>query len=185
MVNIRYRIDGRDLIAGVSESWAPFALANGAIDLAQPLVGRSIWDFLSGVTTREIYRELFARVRHGRTVTFPYRCDSPALRRFLRMQLSPAARDTIQFESATISTEPRDPIELVAARSLAAGLVTVCSWCKRVAVGSEWVEVEVAVQRLGLFGGSVPGELAHGACRECVTLVLRDTDSLAAPSTSP
>jgi hypothetical protein len=82
MAEIRYRIDAGDRISGVSDSWSPFALANDGIELARPLVGRAIWDFISGVTTRAVYLELFARVRHGRAVTFPYRCDSPALRRF-------------------------------------------------------------------------------------------------------
>ena len=184
MVNIRYRIDGCDRIAGVSESWAPFAIGNDGIELARPLIGRAIWDFVSGVTTRAVYLELFARVRHGRTVTFPYRCDSPALRRFLRMQLSPAAEDGIQFDSATLTTEARNAVELVTA-SGAAGLVTVCSWCKRVAIGREWVEVEVAVERLGLFGALLPGGLTHGACQECVTLVLRDDDTPAPIRFSP
>jgi hypothetical protein len=101
------------------------------------------------------------------------------------MQMTPAPDDGIQFDSVTLATEARTPVELVSAASLAAALVTVCSWCKRVAVGSEWVEVEVAVDRLGLFGASPPGGLTHGACRECIELVLRDADTDASIRSSP
>lgn len=176
MANIRYQIDGGDLITTVSDSWSVFAMANDAPKLAQPPVGRAIWDSILGGTTREVYRQLFARVRQGRTVTFPYRCDAPGLRRFLRMQLSPSDEDGIDFDSSTVRTEPRHPIQLAPGPGRDAGLVTICSWCKRVAVGREWVEVEVAVQRLNLFGATVAGAITHGACTECLTLIFQDDD---------
>lgn len=103
---LTYRIDRGDVIAAVDDAWAPFARANEAPHLADVL-GRPLWDYVSDDTTRQVYRDLLARVRAGHDVTFPYRCDAPALRRFMRMTMRPAPERGVVFESDVIRTEAR------------------------------------------------------------------------------
>src|SRR5262249_54871616 len=76
---IVYRIDRGDVIAEVGGAWLAFALANYAPELApEKVVGRPLWDFVVGPTTRQLYRDLLARARSGRAARFPFRCDGPA-----------------------------------------------------------------------------------------------------------
>lgn len=172
---ISYQIDGHDEITAVSDSWTSFAASNAAADLTEQVVGHSMWDFVCGDTTRQVYRDLLTRVRDGRTVTFSYRCDSFALRRFMQMTMTPGPRNGVHFDSLILRIEPRvPPIFTGQVTGQIDPLLLVCSWCKLVAVGEEWDEVEVAIERLGLFAGSSPPAITHGMCPSCVTRILGD-----------
>jgi hypothetical protein len=115
MEPVSYQIDSHDDVRSVSDSWTVFAVSNGASHLAAHVVGHSLWEFVSDVTTRQVYLDLLARVRGGRTVTFSYRCDSPSLRRFMRMTMTPRAQNWVGFDSLTLRTESRVPPMLAVA----------------------------------------------------------------------
>ena len=169
---LAYRIDRSDVITAVNDAWEPFAQANDASHLANVL-GQSVWDHVSDDTTRQVYRDLIAGVRRGRTVTFTYRCDAPGLRRFMRMTMLPEPDGAVGFDSIVERAEPRAPVPLLAPPDDRPGsdVLRMCSWCKRVHLDEAWREVEVAVERLGLFhGGPMPG-LTHGMCEACYARV--------------
>jgi hypothetical protein len=175
---VSYWIEGHDEITWVSDSWAVFAMSNDAPSLTEHVVGHSLWEFVSDGATRQVYRDLLVRVRDGRTVTFSYRCDSPSLRRFMRMTMTPRAHDGVGFDSLTLGTEPRvAPTFLIHAGEQSDALLRVCSWCKRAAVADEWVEVEAAVERLGLFAGHSPFGITHGMCPECFARIMEEGDA--------
>jgi hypothetical protein len=52
------------------------------------------------------------------------------------------------------------------------GTLLMCGWCDRFEVDGEWVEVEEAARRLGLFERSEMPRLSHGICPECSDLLL-------------
>lgn len=165
---VRYQIDAQDRIVAVSETWAAFAVANDSPHLSEGVLGRSLWDFVGDTPTRELYQVLLARVRGGRPVRFPYRCDAPAMRRFMRMTMTLTNGGGVCFDSAILRAEPRTP--QWSAPALPAGpaaLLTACGWCNRIAVAGGWEEIEVAIDRLGLFGAAPPPALTHGICPAC------------------
>jgi hypothetical protein len=168
MERITYSIDQSDVITGVADDWVSFAQANAAAHLIDDVVGRSLWDFVSGVTTRHVYRELLAHIRAGRTITFGYRCDSPDLRRFMQMTMACGANGVVTFDSVNVRTERRVPPlrTLVSGKATDPGLA-MCSWCKRVDVSGAWEEVEVAIQRLGLFAEIDAPLITHAMCPTC------------------
>ena len=47
-----------------------------------------------------------------------------------------------------------------------------CSWCRRVNLGSEGVEVEEAVERLRLFELESLPQISHGCCEPCSQRIL-------------
>ncbi len=172
-----YHVDAHDRLVEMNEAWSAFASENEGAHLLPPGIhGRSLWDFVSGPTTQEIYRELLARVRaSGRPFRFRLRCDSPDLRRLLSMTLSAPRAPKVRFEVRTVEIQPRPAVPLLdpqvprASRCLAS-----CSWCKRISVpGEGWLEVEKAVWALGLFEQSVLPALSHGACPQCHRTMLR------------
>lgn len=162
-------------MAAVSESWETFAKANGgAAAVSAQVLGRPIWDFIRDRNVRQLYRHLVERARGGRPLEFRYRCDSPTERRVFVMRIRATADGGIEFSSELLSATPRPPVGLLAAeavRSLAA--VRVCSWCQRIAVGpDEWVEAEVAVDRLELLHSETLPALTHGICPACYDRML-------------
>lgn len=172
---IEYTIDGADRIIAVNAAWARFAVANGGAALLPPaILGQSLWGFLSESTTRQLYQRLLERVRStGAVVEFPLRCDSPTARRFLRIRLTPGAGRSVQFEVHTRRVEVRPPVTLLEPdRPVTADLVRMCAWCKRIDTGSStWVEVEQAMQSLGLVDRDPLPGITHGICGDCLSRI--------------
>ncbi len=167
---VRYRLDAYDRIRSVSEDWLAFARRNGAAHLDESVVGQSIWRFIDGRETRELYRLLFERVRDwGTPVSFPLRCDSPEQRRYLTLTIQPAEQEGLELQTETVREEPRPAVPLFETLLGAEGdQLTVCSWCKRVLVNGEaWVEAEEAIERLDLFGDAPMPNISYGICPAC------------------
>jgi hypothetical protein len=51
-------------------------------------------------------------------------------------------------------------------------MLTMCGWCDRFLVDGEWVEVEEAVARLGLFELPKLPSIDHGVCPDCTEMLL-------------
>lgn len=189
--DIRYTIDAHDVIEAVSDSWYPFADGNEGAQLSSTnVIGRSLWDFIADTPTREIYRQMIARVRQGRQTQFTLRCDGPTDRRLLSMTVTRRALDAIEFETKVLQSEHREAVPLLmhdAPRS--SDILTVCAWCNRVDVGdgttSEWVEVEVAMERLRLFERDQMPQLSHSICDACLVKMMEEVEAPAATSPAP
>jgi hypothetical protein len=152
-----YRIDADDRIVAVNGAWRAFARENGAPQLAAGAVGRRLWDFVSGRTVVHVWESLFDGVRGGGVATVPYRCDSPDQVRRMEMSLRGFADGSVELVSTTLAVEER-PTRV--------DLVRACSWCNRY-LGDEWLELEAAVEELGLLEHEPP--ITHGICPECLT----------------
>lgn len=174
---VTYQIDRNDTLTQVGDNWRAFAAANGAPQLADHVLGHTLWEFIRDPTTRQMYFDLLAGVRGGRVITFAYRCDSPSQRRYMRMTMTAAPDEGVAFSSLTVTTEPRvPPVPDETTSPAGRTLVTVCSWCKRVSVRDEWLEMEVAIDRSGLFTGDTFPSLTHGACPECYERIMAELD---------
>ena len=170
----RYDVDAQDRIVGVSEEWVAFARENAATHLhAGSVVGHELLDFVTGEELGHLYRMILDRVRNtGRKVVLPFRCDGPALRRFMELEIEPAGEGRLAFAGRLVRSEPRaSEILLDPAVEHSDAMLTICSWCKRVDCRGEWVEVEEAVARLGLFEASAVPQLSHGMCAECARAI--------------
>lgn len=124
---------------------------------------------ISDPTTRQIYATLMERVRRdGVEVRVPFRCDAPAMRRWLELWMSPGADGGVVFASRTLREEPRRAV--VPPPAVDGGrFIRMCSWCKQVEVDpGEWVELEAAVSRLALFAAVDVPLITHGICPPCV-----------------
>jgi len=168
---ITYQIDSDNRLTNLSGKWSVFAADNQAADLTEAfVVNKSLFVFISDESSRHLYKMLIERTRIDcQTLRFPFRCDAPDRRRFMEMEIFPLNHESIGFRSCILKEEPREPVALldpVAVRS--DELVKICSWRKRVQLDhSEWVEVEEAVARLGLFQANALPGLTHGMCPSC------------------
>ena len=161
---ISYRIDRGDIIVWVNDTWNRFAHDNGW-DEAGSVLGRPIWESVGGRETQLIWRELLERARRGVAIQVPFRCDAPAVRRYLRLAITPAAAGEVSFSSTTDRVIQRNPIALLSSHYAEGESIRCCSWCKRFDVGG-WVEVEEAVERLGLLEQDTR-PVTHAMCAEC------------------
>lgn len=173
-----YRINAADIIEDVNDAWAQFAIENDAPLLATEVIGKSLWDSISGAEVRHIYASVFERVRkqHCR-LSFPFRCDSPSLYRAMRLFVTPMSDGCIEFRSITetIRAQPRT-LDILQDRSGSSpsSVVQMCSWCKAIAIGAEWKPIEKAIEELSILTReSMPG-IIHALCEPCRVEYLQD-----------
>jgi hypothetical protein len=172
---LSYAIDDQDRLIKVDEGYYRFAEENGW-DGAGASLGRSLWDFVAGHDVRKLQRLLLRRIREGvRDVELPFRCDSPDLRREMKIRIAADRSGRVVMFSARIDNEEEreQPQPLLDAEVPRGNeLLQMCAWCDRFLVDGEWVEVEEAAKRLELFRHSEMPTLDHGICPSCSETLL-------------
>jgi len=169
---VRYEIDHDDCLSDFSEQWSEFAEANGAGALEpQQLLRRPLKQFITGKEVRELYSVVFARVRQKYlSISFPFRCDSPAERRFMRMHLTPGESSRIGIECWLVRSERRQlvPWSWGAKHETAQGTLMICSTCNRARVAPDrWEEIETALADLRLLEFEAAPHLRPLICDSC------------------
>ena len=172
---LSYAIDQDDHLVRVDEGYHRFARENGW-DRSGESLGRSLWDFVAGEDLKRLQRMLLRRIRgEVRSVELPFRCDGPGVRREMDVKIAAGSSGQVVLFSARMrSEEPRPrPQPLLSAQApRGEETLTMCGWCDRFLVGGEWVEVEEAAARLGLFQRSELPTIDHGICPECSQLLM-------------
>jgi len=143
-----------------------FALENGAPGLVD-VTGVSLFDFITGAETRQVYRQLLSRVRQGERVAFPFRCDSHEMVREMSMIICPLDHGRVRFESFLLKATPR----LVLPSAGMPARIRVCSWCKRILWRGEWQYPEFAIEAMKLFDPLHSPVILHEICEECSALL--------------
>lgn len=173
---VMYRIDSSDQLTYLNAAWSAFADANeGGALYPDQLLGRSLWDFLTDRTTRQLYQDMAQRVRRGGLpIRFRFRCDAPTCKRLLAMEITINDMDGVQFTVNAILQENRESVVWPAPiAGVAHTILTICSWCKRVPLASgTWGEIEEAIDAMGLFQAGSEPLLTHGMCPRCYDAVV-------------
>lgn len=167
---VRYSIDRDDRLVCLSDTWLEFARENEAPELTNDLVlGRSLWSFVSGRETRDLYELLFDWVRsRGTEISVPFRCDSPDTLRFMRLRLSPSEAEGVNLAAVLDRKERRSHLRLLERMAPRADYTfETCSFCRRIFVFGAWLEPEEAVARLGWLESQNPPGLSEGVCEAC------------------
>lgn len=166
---LSYVLDARDHIVEIKGPWDEFAASNDCPGLTRSVVlGRSLFDFVSADDAREVVSLLLARVRTAGPLDVGFRCDAPALRRFMRLELRPEPQSHVRSTSHVVREEGR-PAQPLLDRALprTGSVLMICSWCKKVLVRDGWSEIEEAAEELGFLEADVLPQLSHGICPPC------------------
>lgn len=175
-------------IAGIGEpNWQQFLDENPPQDPAvrsrssESVIDRPVTQFIAGEAIRTAFADLFNSVltRTRPYVQFDYRCDSPTLRRDMRLSVRPIMSgsdvDYLLYQSVVFSVQQRPAIPLFGAAVAdqdSEDILTLCAICARVAwpIGApsgarEWIEPPEFYRR----GGGGVALLSHGFCGDCFT----------------
>jgi hypothetical protein len=164
---ISYDIGADDIITAVGGEWQIFALENAAPSLVD-VTGCSLWGFVSGLPTRQAYRELLVRVRGGHEVRFPFRCDGPEIIREMAMLMRPLAGGAVRFESFLLATKPRVVGETMPPMEA----LRICSWCKRVESANGWRYPDFAAEAFAPFDVHETPAVSFGVCPACAEMLM-------------
>jgi hypothetical protein len=170
----RYEVDSDGRIVSVGAGWDTFAVSNGAPQLAaDAVIGRPLSEFMVGASTAHLYDALRLRIREGRRVVLPFRCDGPAVRRSMELFMEPAPNGHVRYEAVLRSSSERLPVALLDVETPRdTSLVTLCAWCRRIEVGVRWLEVEEGIRELRLFDVEKVPRITHGICPDCHRMMM-------------
>lgn len=100
-------VDADDRVVEVGGGCESFTAANeGEAATGSRVIGRPVWDFVSGDAPCVLLSTLLDWVRvHGRELRRAYRCDSPTERRFMEMIIAPDG-DRVRLEHRVLRVEP-------------------------------------------------------------------------------
>ena len=150
---------------------APFAQENGAGDLTEDTVlGRPLWDFISGDATRLFYRELHDRIRRSKeTIIVPFRCDSPSLQRSMRLTIRYDGDGRLLYESEILRVQPQSRLRVIDPSEPRSGsFLTVCSCCRRALLETVgWLDLFDISVRLKLYQCDAIPHLRYTICPDC------------------
>ncbi|GAB2883446.1 hypothetical protein GCM10027046_09990 [Uliginosibacterium flavum] len=167
-----YQIDRDDLLVSFNEQWDVFAEDNDSLFLASQKIHKApIWQFIRDAETRHLHELLLRKVRtRDVMLDLAFRCDSPVLRRFMRMRVCMKDDGRVEYRSRIVRTEPREAVLLASpCRSEAGPFLRMCSWCKKMEVAKDsWMEIEDAVNFLGLFSCAEIQQISHTMCDACL-----------------
>ncbi len=171
--NIEYKINRLDEIVFMNNAWDGFALENDAPELIDgKILNRSLWDFITGETTRQLYKDMLNLVRAGNVMRFNLDCASPGKTRWMRMIISPGEDDGAVFQTRALAVNERLPQRILdrnAARTNR--VIIICGWCKAIDTGIDgkknWKNLAAGISLLGLFKQGKLPELSHGMCDDC------------------
>ncbi len=154
-----YELSSQNRIMAVSDNWDPFARGNGgAAALAHAVMGRPIWDFVSGVDTRSYLNALFFAARSaGTRVAVRYRGDSAAERRLYHLLIEPQADGALRLSHLPIDIA-RHMVRAPTAAELASQ--SCCGQCLRWRKGQTWGASEA-------FPGLARAPVDYVVCPQC------------------
>jgi hypothetical protein len=172
-------------------NWNEFWTRNGGAGDGATVLGCDVTGFFSEGEVRDTYRQLFLGVMAGtrHSVKIDYRCDSPILRRSMRLAVTIVPGDPkpeyLLYQSITLAIEQRPAIPLFGAPAAGANFsdaLKICAGCAKVQwpMGSndpkaEWIEPQEYYRR----GGSDVILLSHGFCRPCYEAFMIEEDLVA------
>jgi hypothetical protein len=108
------------------------------------------------------------------SVTLPFRCDGPGVRREMDIRIvAHAAGRLVLFSARLRSEQEREFQPLLSVDSpRSEELLVMCGWCDRFRVDGKWVEIEEAAQRLDLFKRAEMPTISHDICPECSEMLI-------------
>jgi hypothetical protein len=163
-----YWLDKEDKIVKVCSNWDHFALNNEGEDvLGYKISSKPIWNYISGDISKMWLRALIDLCRlTEKTIERPYRCDSPELRRYLKMKISIEEGNLLRFDHIVERLEDREkPVYFE--HATVAGVAFRCSICGQVHLKGKWYEPDdrsaLQCQEQGKF------IVAYTVCDNCRT----------------
>ncbi len=173
----RYRVDVADVLTWVDSWWLAFARENGAAELKpETVLGRSLWEFVAGEETRRLFRIIHDRIRtSGAPMVLPFRCDSPCLKRQMRLTITAERAGQLLYDSVLLAVEPQvEHRVLQVDQPRSEAFLTMCSCCKRSLLEPlGWLDLDEISTRLRLFESPKVPQIRYEICPDCAAVVAR------------
>jgi len=176
---VTYRINKHDEIISVNDDWCRYASDHGWQGISpEKVLYKPVYDYITDSTTSRLYQYLFKRVRAGSQVRYKFNCESSSHRHLMEMTVTSLGnRGDVELKARLLQKQARmqelDPVDTPQNDEF----LRACGWCSRIDIGGNWIDVEDAVAKLGMFEFSRLPQLTHGICKDCYACMLKDASS--------
>lgn len=147
----------------------------------EDVLGGNLFDFIDGEDAKAGIRSVLDRLQGGefKEWVMPYRCDTPVLKRNMRLSISPIfdgeAVTGFLFQSVMLDEQTRPPADLFKFDALAARItdlkqrtfLLMCNWCQRVKLREDPEQPFVEGAEYYRRGGNPSVSIFHTVCPDC------------------
>ncbi|MCX8065919.1 MAG: hypothetical protein N3G21_12235, partial [Candidatus Hydrogenedentes bacterium] len=146
---------------------------NGYEIISDKVIGKNLFNFIYSKDVKQIYREIIACVKNGKTIKFPFRCDSPTHVRNFFMTINLDEEKKVTFTSEFLSENLREtPLKAIYSTNISEEyMLVMCSWCKKVKTQAGWLELEEVLNKEKIFIKREIPQISHGICEECYSVI--------------
>lgn len=163
-------LDADNCIVRVTPEWDEFAAANeGPTCMGPHVCGRKLAEFISGDATRMWVEALVATARLGSDLDRPYRCDSPTVKRYMRMRVRPEGELIVMHHKLVREEAMSQPVHITSARTQGK-MVLRCSMCNRLEIDEQWIEPDTAMSQ-GKLPARKTVHVIHTVCADCYRML--------------
>jgi hypothetical protein len=171
-----YILDKQGIITDINEDWLAFARENEAEELSlERVLGKHLLDFTEGAQVRYLYQLMLDEVLlRQQALVFPFRCDSPDMRRYMEAEVSCTDNEHIRFCNHIVRCEQRETLNILE-RDIERSdkIVVMCSYCNKFrSEEGHWLEPEVLLTTRHFMELSAPPGISHGVCKPCFDLAM-------------
>lgn len=138
-----YWLDNQDRIIDVSNSWDVFAKENnGETVISDNIIGKYLKSFIKSDETRMFTELLLNKARLlNTTVERQYRCDSPDVKRYMKMLIIPEGHNVLRVNHYVLKIEPHSiKLSFMYAKDPKDKFMKRCSICNKVHFERKWHE---------------------------------------------
>ena len=138
------------------------------------ILNTSIWDYIEGQETRDLYKDIFTKLRRKKTeLVIPFRCDTPTVIRQMELTLRSGPEKTIEMEGRLLDKKHREAVSLFDLKAERSDeTIEICSICRKLHIrAGEWLDVEHAIVQKRLFTKKQMPRLIEKICPACENIM--------------
>jgi hypothetical protein len=186
---ISYWVDNQNIICKVDDAWDTNLDADNWTERASSrgVIGKNLLEFICDDITRMYVATMIESVRiSSKTLTRPYRCDSPHKKRFMQMTISPAEAENgqlcvshellreeplkrpVMFENATEWISEKASHQIREGRAGLAAYLIRCSICNRLRDKKTDLWHETDSLPHWVVNIAKPIKIVYGVCTNCM-----------------
>lgn len=170
-----YCLDAADRIIEIGGNWDGFAASNqGQQAMTRQILGTYLHEHIVDDNSRMFIYTILHGVRTlNRPATRPYRCDSPTLKRFMQMTVTPLENGVLRVSHHLLRTEALShPLNFHAANHRIPTAhwekaIVRCSMCNQVKIDQSWLTPENALEKQPEVARMASIPVIYTVCPQC------------------
>lgn len=130
------------------------------------VIGRNYFEFSYDKILIKMLKNIFNEARkRGEIFSTFYRCDNDDYVRYFKLNVIPLKNGLLRLEH--ILTKKIKRIKSLKVLDKSSKIYKMCAWCNKILHNNKYIEMEYAINEIGLFIDEGIPHFTHGICSDC------------------